>query len=58
MRSSCVISVFDRTNYKGDIFINNASLNGYFAKIYNQTVATSLGQVVKQRGSDFTQINH
>ena len=53
-----MISVTDAIYYEGDIIINNASLNGYFDKIYNQTVATSTGRVFKERGSDLTQIAH
>ena len=55
---SCMISVFNVTDYHGDLIINNASLNGYFDKIYNQTVTTSSGRIWRKVGSDYIQIAH
>ena len=55
---SCMISVFNVTDYHGDLIINNASLNGYFDEIYNQTVTTSSGRIWRKVGSDYIQIAH
>ena len=43
---------YSSRDYQGDVLINNASLNGYFGKTYNQNVITSFGNVIERGNSD------